>query len=77
MAANEEKEKCSWNGTFGPAINALKDLGRAGVNKDWGKLAEHAKARQQAVAVEVGCLIVLQRYGTRIQRRCHMLIGQV
>ncbi|KAM0187025.1 hypothetical protein ACHAPA_011842 [Fusarium lateritium] len=46
-----EKENLSWEATIGPAVKALKRLGRTSAGKDVEKLAEYAKAHQKPQTV--------------------------
>ena len=50
-AAVVEKENLSWEATIGPAVKALKRLGRSSAGKDFDKLAAHAKAHQKPQTV--------------------------
>ncbi|KAJ4111433.1 hypothetical protein NW768_011786 [Fusarium equiseti] len=50
-AAAVEKENLSWEGTLGPALKALKKLGRTGVEQGFDNLAAYAKAHQKPVTV--------------------------
>ncbi|KAF4985647.1 hypothetical protein FGRMN_11138 [Fusarium graminum] len=51
LAEREEKEHCSWEATIGPAIKALKRLGRTSAGKDMTLLAGYAKAHQKPQVV--------------------------
>lgn len=51
LAEAEEKEHCSWEATIGPAIKALRRLGRTSAGKDMNKLAEYAKVHQKPQTV--------------------------
>jgi hypothetical protein len=51
LAVKQEKEQCSWETTIGPAVKAIKRLGRTSAGKDMERLAEYAKAHQKPVAV--------------------------
>lgn len=42
-AAAWEKTHCSWESTIGPAVKALRRLGRTSAGKDHAKLAQYAK----------------------------------
>jgi len=50
LAVAEEKEHCSWDATTGPAIKALRRLGRTRAGEDMNKLADYAKAHQKPQA---------------------------
>ncbi|RBR26386.1 uncharacterized protein FIESC28_00791 [Fusarium coffeatum] len=50
-AAAAEKENLSWEATIGPAVKALKRLGRTSAGKDFDKLAAYAKAHQKPQTV--------------------------
>jgi hypothetical protein len=47
LALQQEKEQCSWEATIGPAVKALKRLGRTSAGQDMDKLAEYAKTHQK------------------------------
>ncbi|KAH7183240.1 uncharacterized protein B0J16DRAFT_373745 [Fusarium flagelliforme] len=47
LAVAEEKKYCSWEATVGPAIKALRRLGRTSAGKDMNKLADYAKTHQK------------------------------
>jgi hypothetical protein len=42
-ATKLEKQNCSWEATIGPAMKALRRLGRTSAGKDFDKLANYAK----------------------------------
>lgn len=46
-AIKTEKKDCSWEATIGPAVKAIKRLGRTSDGKDHEKLANYAKAHQK------------------------------
>ncbi|EKJ70219.1 hypothetical protein FPSE_09593 [Fusarium pseudograminearum CS3096] len=50
-SVTQEREQCSWEATIGPAVKALRRLGRTSAGKDMQKLAEYAKAHQKPVKV--------------------------
>ena len=50
-AAAVEKENLSWEATIGPAVKALKRLGRTSAGKDFDKLAAYAKAHRKPQTV--------------------------
>ncbi|RFN47474.1 hypothetical protein FIE12Z_8269 [Fusarium flagelliforme] len=47
LTVAEEKQHCSWEATVGPAIKALRRLGRTSAGKDMNKLADYAKTHQK------------------------------
>ena len=50
-AAAVEKDNLSWEATIGPAVKAIKRLGRTSAGKDFDKLAAYAKAHQKPQTV--------------------------
>lgn len=46
-----EAERCSWEATIGPAVKALRRLGRTSSGQDYTKLAEYAQAHAKPISV--------------------------
>ncbi|UZP37038.1 hypothetical protein NXS19_004854 [Fusarium pseudograminearum] len=51
LAIQKEKEQCSWEATIGPAVKALRRLGRTSSGVDMDRLAQYAKVHQKPMSV--------------------------
>ncbi|KAK8872357.1 hypothetical protein PGQ11_002871 [Apiospora arundinis] len=50
-AKDWERKKCSWEATIGPAVKALRRLGRGSSGHDFAELAKYAQAHAKPVSV--------------------------
>jgi hypothetical protein len=47
VAIELEEAECSWEVTIGPAVKAIRRLGRTSAGRDYEKLAAYAKVHQK------------------------------